>query len=281
LQNPKASVNISPLALQTAVTLTLIGSTGETALQLSSAMKVEHLTKELLTENYKTLISQTTGDSLSGLKIAHKMYLPKKRLVSTEFIKIATEIFDTDIRNINFANTARCVMKINQWVEEKMQKKGEGLIDGATFNQDTCVVIVNVADFDGTWARPFNRYRTSKQPFWLNNTEEVAVNMMNTTERFGFVELNELDAKAIELNYRGSEVSLVIVLPNDKSLESLEKLETTLANFDLSDLVKEMTEQYVNLFLPRFRTGCILKMRDVFTKVCSFFFKFKNLMERN
>lgn len=64
------------------------------------------------------------------------------------------------------------------------------------------MVLVNALYFYGSWVKPFDKELTSKDPFFIDESNTVLVPIMQTTGYFRIAELGDLNAKAIFLPYR-------------------------------------------------------------------------------
>jgi serpin B len=227
-----------------------MGATGETALQLSSMLRLEHLSKDAMANNYASAISYLPV-SLAGFKVSAQIFHSKRQKLKSEFLETAANQFFTEVERVNFSKSVNCFGKINDWIVANLPRKMPGMVDSNTISADTSLLLASVCYFRGSWLHPFTLSLTTKQPFWVTPNESVTTNMMNITERFLFSECEELDAKAIELPYKGSEVTMVLLLPNNQN--TLENLEASLDSINLLELMGQMTEQFVNLSLPRFK----------------------------
>ncbi|XP_054166443.1 leukocyte elastase inhibitor-like [Oppia nitens] len=69
---------------------------------------------------------------------------------------------------------------------------------------------------------------------------------------FRYFSSQELNSRLIELPYKGSEMSFVIILPNDRN--GLSKLKTQINAINFDKAFKSMDRKYVNLFLPKFKS---------------------------
>jgi serpin B len=88
-----------------------------------------------------------------------------------------------------------------------------------------------------------------------NNTVKAQM-MTNSESKYGYLSLDEVKAQAVEIPYKGKQISMIVILPNrDSSLEELE------AALDVSDL-KNFDTRKVDLTLPKFKIETSLDLID-------------------
>jgi serpin B len=241
-----------------------MGATGETAQQMSKVMKVDDLSKTALADNYDALMSSIARSS--SLKIANKIYVKEGCEVKAQFNEIATKKFYSEAQTLNFSKNQESATTINEWVESKTNNKIKNLIDPSSLNIMTRMVLVNAIHFKGLWTHQFKKEHTKKEPFWVSETESVEVDMMRMKEDVKYAKFQqELDAQAIELTYNHSDVSMIILLPNQKT--GLANLEAKLDQIDLAELTSKMNQKEVNVYLPRFKIEFKVQLNDHLSKV--------------
>ena len=77
--------------------------------------------------------------------------------------------------------------------------------------------------------------------------------------------LPDLEASAVELKYADSCASMLIILPDKKN--GLEKLEKNLQNYDIKNILKQMTEESVEVTLPIFQIETKIELNSILNKV--------------
>ncbi|XP_043300212.1 serpin B3-like [Cervus canadensis] len=77
--------------------------------------------------------------------------------------------------------------------------------------------------------------------------------MMKQTNRFNFVSLEDVQAKILEIPYKGEELSMTVLLPNE--VDGLQKLEGQLTAEKLIEWTspQNLGKTQVDLYLPRFK----------------------------
>lgn len=201
----------------------------------------------------------------SPVSIANKVYVMNGYTIKQQFHEIATKSFDSETESVNFAESAPTAQKINGWVEDKTKNKIKDLIDPSLLDDLTRMVLVNAIYFKGSWATQFKKERTEKADFWTSETESKKVDMMFVKDHFRYGAVPELDATAIELPYANSTLSMLVILPNQKT--GLAKVEEGLANIDLAEVSKKLHKTEVNVYLPKFKVEYDLSLKKPLEKV--------------
>ena len=117
-----------------------------------------------------------------------------------------------------------------------------GVIDSLTR-----LVLTNAIYFNAAWLYPFSEDMTKDGAFHLLDGREVAVPMMMQTESFGYVEGEGY--QAVELLYDGSELSMVVLLPQAGQFEAFESsLDADL----VGTIINDLSERQVVLTMPKF-----------------------------
>uniref|UniRef100_A0A6B2EHF1 Putative serine protease inhibitor 4 n=1 Tax=Phlebotomus kandelakii TaxID=1109342 RepID=A0A6B2EHF1_9DIPT len=257
------NVIISPFSVQSALSLALMGATGETAREMSSTMGYADPDRNAIAENFASLLS-TYKDS-PQLRIANKLYVQDKFHVKRQFNEIATKKFNSEAQSLNFADNVNSAKTINTWVEEKTNDKIKDLIPADALDSDTRMVLVNAIYFKGLWENKFKPENTKKLPFWTSKDKSVDVEMMYTKADFKFGVFGDLKATALEMSYKDSELSMLIILPNER--DGLADLEKALGNKDLSDITKSMYKTEVIVHLPKFKIEYDIELKNVLSKM--------------
>lgn len=171
-------------------------------------------------------------------------------------------------------------LRINQWATEQT----EGLIADpfpeGSVNAMTRLAILNAIYFKGDWKTPFEKSKTSSQPFTLGTGESVQTALMNKLDESDvkyaafhgddrlfatpeMVDESELGGDGrtlypgkdgfsmVEMPYRGDKLSMVVIAPNDPA--GLASIETRLTAENLAAWMKSMKQRSVHVLMPKFR----------------------------
>ena len=109
---------------------------------------------------------------------------------------------------------------INKWIGEQTENCIQDLVQPGLINQSTRMILTNAINFNAAWQHPFEDSITQRHKFYLLNGDIVRVLMMRQKEGFRYSSGDGY--QAIELPYSGSELSMVIVLPELEAFEIFE-----------------------------------------------------------
>lgn len=247
------NVFFSPFSISTALAMLFCGSHSETSREMCQVLgyEVANIKDEDLKTSFQYLLEAIEKNQESYTMVCANSVLSHKDFpVKDGYKALLVECFKALLEEVDFKNnSSAAVQKINGWVEEKTNKMIPDLLD--SLDPATVMVLVNAVYFKGTWLRQFDKKSTFLQYFYNNGDGEnyKQVDMMHIKKKFNFVEKESF--KALELPYKGDEVSMLVLLPNDQN--GLNQLEDSLRPGFLQDLKKGMRETKVEVALPKFK----------------------------
>jgi serpin B len=151
---------------------------------------------------------------------------------------------------------------IDQWVEDTTRQKVRELVPSGALNADTHLILVNAVYFKGMWELQFSRAATRDEPFHLEGDGKVQAPLTQQHEEVRYLQTGGY--QAVDLLYRGGDLSMLVLLPNRK--DGLRDLEKALSMRMLQDCEAQMANHEVELFLPRFKiTWGTVNLRDQLT----------------
>ncbi|XP_058466338.1 serine protease inhibitor 42Dd-like isoform X4 [Malaya genurostris] len=270
ISSTEKNVVISPFSISTCLSFAAMGATGLTAEEMFSVLKYGNASeKSKIAKNYGNVLEKL--ESNDSLKIANKMYIMDNYSLKRNFHDIAAKNFRSNAEHINFADNTQAAKTINSWVEIKTKEKIKDLISPDILDDNTRMVLVNAIHFKGTWVHQFDPAATTPMPFWISATESVDVPMMQTKKHFKHGVFEDLGFAALELSYNDSDVSMLILLPNER--DGLSILEHNLLGLDIFEIQKKMYNQEVNVFLPKFKIEFDIDLKNTLEKLgmCTMF----------
>ena len=125
--------------------------------------------------------------------------------------------------------------KINSWVSQQTHDKIKDLLPGGSIDTLTRMVLVNAIYFKGKWENEFDPDATRPLPFKVSPGNTKEVQMMYAKRKFAYIQDSDLACSAIEIPYKGKDLSMVIILPD--------------ADFGLQDLVKQLSAEKLQSLL--------------------------------
>jgi serpin B len=259
----------SPQSISTALSMTYAGARGDTALQMGKVLHL-NLSPDNLVLAQAALIKQLNDAGKSGLyqlSIANRLWGQQGYKFLEGFLKTLRDDYRADLQQLDFqTQPEQARQTINQWVEQATQGKIKDLIPEGLLNKMTRLVLTNAVYFKGKWQQPFKPDATQPAPFFLSAGKQADVPLMYQKEhcRFGKFDLaGQTGLQVIELPYQGDELSLVVLLPNQK--DGLSALEKQLTVDNLKQWTTKLAQPEVKIWLPKFKLSAEFQLRDVLT----------------
>jgi len=252
LCSEKGNHFLSPLSLSIALSMALEGARGETAMAMARTLRLpsETLKRQSGFAEIQKLINQPGRKS--ELRLANAIWIQKDFEILKSYLDVIATIYGGQATNVDFLNQREQARKmINDWTEEKTAGKIKNLIPPGIIDGLTRVILTNAIYFRGLWLLPFNPEFTRPEKFYLPDGQEIEVPMMRflgDRARFPYMENEEV--QMLEMLYEGRDISMLIMLPRQKTLTALEgKLSAEI----IKEWEKNLKEERVDVYLPRFK----------------------------
>ncbi|XP_064336479.1 serpin B4-like isoform X2 [Camelus dromedarius] len=267
----------SPLSIMSAFGMLYLGSRGNTAAQLQKALHFKEVTENPTAgatadpaenpENHhfqKLLTELNKPTDAYELNVANRLYGRKEFPFLQEYMDNVKKLYLASVESADFANAPEESRKmINSWVERQTNGKIKDLFLNDSIDSSTILVLVNAIYFKGQWHRKFKEENTVEEKFWLSKDRSKSVQMMKETNDFNFTSLEDMQVKILEIPYKGEELSMMLLLPNE--VDGLQKLEDKLTAEKLLEWTssQNMWKSQVDLHLPRFKVEETYDLKDM------------------
>ncbi|XP_077207342.1 leukocyte elastase inhibitor-like [Paroedura picta] len=255
--NPTGNIIFSPLSISAALSMLSVGARGNTAAQLAKMLHLDGL-EDLHSQFQKLNAELNKSDTPNILKVATRLYGEKSCTFLQDFLMNLEKLYGAELSAVDFQNAASEACKqINQWVEEKTEGKILDLLPEGTVSEVTRLVLVNAFYFNGSWEEPFEVGMTEEMPFQLNKKEKKTVKMMYMSKKLPFRYIPECKLSVLEVLYKGKELSMIVLLPDDiednsTGLEQLEK-DLTVENLQEWTDPRKMSVSDVHVYFPKLK----------------------------
>ncbi|XP_064336481.1 serpin B4-like isoform X3 [Camelus dromedarius] len=267
----------SPLSIMSAFGMLYLGSRGNTAAQLQKALHFKEVAENPTAgatadpaenpENHhfqKLLTELNKPTDAYELNVANRLYGRKEFPFLQEYMDNVKKLYLASVESADFANAPEESRKmINSWVERQTNGKIKDLFLNDSIDSSTILVLVNAIYFKGQWHRKFKEENTVEEKFWLSKDRSKSVQMMKETNDFNFTSLEDMQVKILEIPYKGEELSMMLLLPNE--VDGLQKLEDKLTAEKLLEWTssQNMWKSQVDLHLPRFKVEETYDLKDM------------------
>uniref|UniRef100_A0A182QV80 Serpin domain-containing protein n=1 Tax=Anopheles farauti TaxID=69004 RepID=A0A182QV80_9DIPT len=251
---------ISPLSVKALLALLYEGSASASltqrellqALSGGNAQGVSKLQTDLL--EYKRLNT--------SLLITDRVFHDVSVTIVQKYHSIIDARYNATTHALNFQDNAAAATEINKWIAQNTRGNIQGIVTPDAL-QDALLLLINTIYFKGTWAIPFPTNATVERPFHATAARSRAptVPYMKQRERiFYHTYSDELNAQFLRLPYDSNQFSMIVVLPDEEL--SLGQLLTRLTPGAIHQALTEMTEEEVEIELPRFTISYSSTLRE-------------------
>jgi len=263
-QEGQGNLFYSPYSISAALAMTYAGARGETEQEMAGTLHFT-LPQEQLHPAFNTLDiklssrGEGAGEDAFQLNIANAIWGQEGYEFLPAFLETLAENYGAGMRTLDFVQeTEQARQAINDWVAEQTAGKIEDLIPPGLLSPLVRLVLTNAIYFNGKWVLPFEANDTQDEAFHLLDGSTVEVPMMSQTEAFRYAEGDGI--QAVELPYRDSSLSMVLVLPEEGRFE---EVEATLSADLVSSLVADLASERVQLSVPKFKFESEFNLSDV------------------
>jgi serpin B len=271
LKGEEGNLFYSPHSISVALAMTYAGARNETAEQMADTLQFT-LEQERLHPAFNWLDTElaSRGEGAEGkdgegfrLNIVNAIWGQKDYEFLTDFLNVLAENYGAGLRILDFINeTEQSRVAINKWVSDQTEGRIKDLIPQGAIDALTRLVLTNAIYFNAAWEYPFNEDMTADGPFYLLDGGQVSAPMMKQTEAFGYIE--EEGYQAVQLQYDGNELSMVILLPEAGQFQAFEE---GLQSQQVCDIISGLQPTLVALTMPKFEFDSEFSLKDTLAEM--------------
>uniref|UniRef100_A0A2I3LSA4 Glia-derived nexin n=2 Tax=Papio anubis TaxID=9555 RepID=A0A2I3LSA4_PAPAN len=250
---PHDNIVISPHGIASVLGMLQLGADGRTKKQLTTVMKygVNGVGKILKKIN-KAIVSKKNKDIVT---VANAVFVKNASEIEVPFVTRNKDVFQSEVRNVNFEDPASACDSINAWVKNETRDMIDNLlspdlIDGVL----TRLVLVNAVYFKGLWKSRFQPENTKKRTFMAADGKTYQVPMLAQLSVFRCGSTSapsDLWYNFIELPYHGESISMLIALPTESSTP-LSAIIPHISAKTIDSWMSIMVPKRVQVILPKF-----------------------------
>jgi len=261
LRSRKGNVVVSPHSIAVALAMAGKGAAGTTARQIATTLHLrgpvafDDLGK-LQNAIVKRQASAALGDpEPPTLNMVNGLFLQQRFPVGSAFLSGLGRHFGATAELVDFErDLSGALATINAWVSARTS----GLIPELfkEISSWTRLVLANAVYLDARWLHPFNPARNSRGPFRAPDGR-VSVEFMNQTSALRYA--TESDYDAVDLPYRASTLSFLVVIPKGVEIGAFER---RLRPRKLTRIVRDLSPPTrVALSLPHFHLNTHVELK--------------------
>jgi len=250
----RANVMISGTSVRQALGLVYLGARGDTASEMASALDLDRDPARAVRAMKDEAAAWESARGKAELVVANRAWTERTLPLRPEIVRLASEGAAATFEDVDFKGAPDAARRtVNAWVSERTASKIPELLPAGSVDKDSRVVVTNAIWFKGRWPLPFPASATKDEPFQLGGSRTVTASMMHATESHRLAEVP--GAKVLELRYEGSDLAMLVVLPDEVS--GLAKLEEGLSTASIDAWSKGLAKRRVAITLPKltFRSG--------------------------
>jgi serpin B len=249
LRTSPGNLVVSPASITTALAMTWGGAKGETAAQMKQVLRFEGSPSEVMQASGRLAAALQDPSRPIVFRIANRLFGEKTYRFEGAYLEATKAAFGAALEPVDFKGAPEAArLLINGWVEQKTEKRIRDLVPPSGVKADTRLALVNAIYFLGDWQQPFKKEATSPLAFFTSATGKKDVPTMRAVERFRFAQKDGW--KALELPYKGGDLSMLLVLPD--RVDGLSALEASLTAPGLDAIVTALASTRVAVALPKF-----------------------------
>ena len=252
---------LSPNSIQTALAMTWAGARGATADQMATTL---HLDADAQAgQKLGAFLRALNDDGRKGgyeLSVANALWGLTNYPFTPAYLDCVQKTYGGHLAELNFANDPEGSRKIiNDWVASQTHDKIKDLMSSGSVTPMTRLVLTNAIYFKGKWDLPFRKEQTQDAEFRAAAGRKITAPFMFQHAKFRYGE--DADVQALELPYGHGDLAMRIILP--KSADDIHALERGLSAQRLDDLAAKMTQEDVQVWVPRFKVETSYKLEEV------------------
>jgi len=242
---------LSPDSVAAALAMTGTGSAGRTATEIADTLHLRgrgafaemgDLQRRIAAEQATAAVGDPEPPTLA---IANGLFLQQGLPVEPGFLSGLGQHFGAVPEIVDFEHEPTSALEtINRWVSDHTYGLIPRILD--TLPPGMALALANAVYLKASWLYPFERRETSPGPFHASGGR-ITAQFMHQAEslRYG----SGQGYRAVELPYRSSTLSLLVVLPVGQRIGSLQH---RLGGPGLARITQGLSRRPVNLSLPRF-----------------------------
>jgi serine protease inhibitor len=180
------NILISPLSIQTALTMAVNGAGGKTLEEIKKMLYSDEYTNEDINTLYQSAIDILTQKSGHPTLLFENGYFydPVRISLKENFRKVLTDYYDCIFEEENFSDADGTKNNINTWVKEKTNGKIDKIVESIT--SDDVAFLINALYFKADWATGFSKELTYPARFSKADGREFLTDFVNADRDFTY-----------------------------------------------------------------------------------------------
>lgn len=244
---------VSPWSIHAALTMAHLGARGATAEGLGAVLRTSAMGERAL-DAYNAVDNALRERRTNGviLRSANAVFARRGLVFEQPYVDALAAHFPVGLSVLDFATRPdESRVAINRWVSAVTEDKIPELFDRDAIHSETRMVLVNATYFYGPWKSSFDAAQTRPSSFTLRDGTTVQLAKMNRSISARTVTADGW--RAIEIPYANESLSMVVIVPSNGDVASLEVSLSDGRWADVNRSLDALPTSAVHLSLPKFR----------------------------
>jgi serine protease inhibitor len=252
LRNRNGNLFFSPESISTALAMAYAGARGDTASEMAKTLHFT-LPQQHLNPAMGALLSDLNAvHDGHQLSVANALWAQQGYTFLDDFLQLLKTDYGAGLNQVDFKGATEAArLTINRWVEQKTQDKIKDLLQPGTLAPSTRLVLTNAIYFKGDWQTQFDKAQTRDEDFYPSQLQTKQVAFMHRADSFSYFDGGTF--QVLEIPYKSKELSLIVLLPKDRS--GLPALEQSLTASNTQQWLSQLVQRdKVIVALPKFKS---------------------------
>jgi serpin B len=256
LYNEEKNVFYSPFSISSAFGMLYLGARDKTAEEMKEVLGYNfgHLSNDEVNQQFGSVLREISDmdSNKYQLNIANKLVAQQNFDILESYKDSLKKFYETTIETADFVhNSIAATNGINDWVKKETHDKIPKLLS-QPLDSSTRLVLLNAVYFKGIFTTKFLKNETREKVFFNHGVNEMKTQMMRRNGKFNYTEVEVLNSKLLEIPYSGDDISLYVLLPNQK--QGFNQLKSNLKDFAvIENSIRNMREVVVEVNIPKFK----------------------------
>ncbi len=243
------NVFFSPYSVFVALSMTYEGAKNETAADMQKVLQFPQNNDTMLC-SFGRLYNIYNFHNNYTLETANALWTQHDFSFLDSYLDFIEHYYMGKATEVDFLQAEETAEQINNWIEEKTHDKIQDMLSSEDIDPATKMILTNAIYFKGDWLYQFDPDDTLEKDFYVTDEETVTVPMMQLDDddvKFNYTETD--DFQMLELPYDGNNVSMIVLLPKENNISTIEQ---QISWENISDWEQSFQEKQVKVILPKF-----------------------------
>jgi serpin B len=242
-----------------------LGARNQTADEMKEVLGYSfgHRSNDEVNQQFGTVLRQISDvdSNKYELNVANKLVAQQNFDILESYKESLKKFFATTIETADFVhNSIAATNAINDWVKTQTHDKIPKLLS-QPLDSSTRLVLLNAVYFKGIFTTKFLKNETKEEVFFNRGVNQIKKEMMKRNGKFNYTEIESLNSKLLEIPYSGDDLSLYILLPNEK--QGFNQLRNNLKDFSvIENSIRNLRESEVHVTIPKFKIEAEYELKE-------------------